>query len=418
MTNTGSSSGHGSKTQPLTWGQRRFLLVLALPALGIAFAYTVVTTYVPVLLNELSGPGLTGVLIGGEGVLAIVIPTLIGGLSDRVRTRLGGRLPFLLAGGAIAIVALVLMPLGAGSLTCVSVTLAGFFIGYFVYYAPYYALYPDLVADSARGRSQGFQGGLRSAGLLLALAGGGVLLNLWRPLPFVLAAAVIVAVTGCLFVGIQDRLRRAETTRTRGNGVSGELTLLREKANIRRWMVANACWEAAIAALRTFVVLYFTSGLGLSLQDSSGALALVGLAAVIAAPISGALADRFGPRPIMLVAVCVFGPGLIPPLLTTNTAYIAAILPVAFAAVVLMTLPYSMLMGLLPRREEHGAGAALFGLSRGVGVIAGPLLAGLAVEVFQFVPVLSFADTQGYSAIFGVASALLLVSIPIVRRIS
>ena len=62
-------------------------------------------------------------------------------------------------------------------------------------------------------------------------------------------------------------------------------------------------WEAGLGALRAFVVLYFTRGLGLSLREVSGALALVGVAALVAAPLAGKLADRFGHRPVMLAAL-------------------------------------------------------------------------------------------------------------------
>ncbi|HEX2298134.1 MAG TPA: hypothetical protein VHH34_06400, partial [Pseudonocardiaceae bacterium] len=95
----------------------------------------------------------------------------------------------------------------------------------------------------------------------------------------------------------------------------------------------------------------------------------------------------------------------------------AAIVPVAFAAVVLMTLPYALLMQLLPTAGVHGAAAGLLSVSRGVGVLAGPLLAGLAVEAMASVGALTFDDTRGYSAIFAVTAVLLLASIPALRRI-
>jgi MFS family permease len=72
-------------------------------------------------------------------------------------------------------------------------------------------------------------------------------------------------------------------------------------------------------------------------------------------------------------------------------------------------------MGLLPE-DHHGAGAALFGLSQGAGVMVGPLLAGIAVELLKPVDHLTFGETQGYAAVFLVASALLLVSTPFLRR--
>src|SRR5699024_8666052 len=107
---------HGERGRPrsqrLAWSQHRFLFILGVPAFGLALAYTMVTTYVPVLITHLSGPAITGVLIGAEGILALIIPLFIGNWSDRTDTRMGGRAPFMIAGGAIAVAGLIMMPLG------------------------------------------------------------------------------------------------------------------------------------------------------------------------------------------------------------------------------------------------------------------------------------------------------------------
>lgn len=397
--------------RPLTWAQRRFLFVLGVPAFGLALAYTMVTTYVPVLLNELSGPVTTGLLLGAEGVLALGVPVLAGGWSDRSASRL----PLVLVGAGVAVAALLLIPAGAGSLLWISVFVGAFFVGYFVYYTPYYALYPDLVRPEARGRSQGFQGGLRSVGLLIALTAGGYLLSLWLALPFLVGAVAIAVATVALFPALRGAPPTPRRPPGSGHGFGAAARMVRGDPAIRNWAIVNACLEAAIGALRTFVVLYLTVGLGFSLGGASGALVLVGASAVLAAPVAGKLADRFGSRPVMLVAVCVFAVGLVAPVLSTDTALVAIVVPVAFAAVVLMTLPYAILMKLMPE-SEHGVAAGLFGLSRGVGIIAGPLLAGLAIAALDTVPVLTFADTDGYSAIFAVAVVLLVTSIAFLRR--
>lgn len=355
----------------LTWSQRRFLALLGLPAFGIALAYTVVTTYLPVLIERLSGPAVTGILIGAEGIFSIVVPLVVGVWSDAVRTRLGQRLPFVLGGATLAVLALVLLPVSSGSLLAISLALGLFFVGYFAYYSAYYALFPDLVPDAERGRSQGFAATFRSVGLLTALVGGGVLLSLWQPLPYLVGVLAVTAVTVVLFLTIRNRGSRdrlgdagARSGRIRW---SGHWLLVRADQDIRRWVVANGLWEGALAALRVFVALYLTRGLDLSLAQVSGVLALVGMAAVVAAPLAGKAADRYGHRPVMLVALWVFGVGLLLPVFTTDTAFIAVILPVAFAAAALLTLPYAVLMGLLPEREQHGAGASLFFASRGSG---------------------------------------------------
>jgi len=252
---------------PLTWQQRRFLFALALPALGLSLAYALVTTYGPVLLQDVSGPTVTGALIGTEGVLALFVPLLVGGASDRLQTRLGGRLPFILAGAALAALSLVLLPLGPDSLLWVGLCLGAFFVSYFVYYVPYNALYPDLVPREALGRSQGFQGSFRSIGMMVAMTLGGVWLAVWRPLPFLLGALVVVAMTVALFALVRRQEVEEHHHLQQHRGVRDALLMARNDDRVRRWMIANTCWEAALGSLRTFVVLYFTVGLGLSLHQ-------------------------------------------------------------------------------------------------------------------------------------------------------
>ncbi len=418
----GSTSSHDSRDDHenrLGKAKYWFLGILGLPAFGVAFAYTVVGTYLPVLLAELSGPAVTGILIGGEGVVALIVPVLVGGWSDSTSSSLGRRLPFVLGGAVLMVLALLGMPLGAGSLPWIAVLLTVFFLGYFGYYTPYYALFPDFVPDAIRGRSQGIQGGFRSAGLLLALVGGGFLLGLWRPLPFAAGAVAVVAVTVALCFGLRGKVgrKRGADQPSPASGWRTDIGLVRGNPAIGYWIAADALWEGAVAALKTFVVLYFTRGLGMSLRSTATSLALVGVAALVAAPVAGKLADRFGSRRIMQVAVWGFALGLTPTLVTTNTVFLAAIVPVAFAAVVLMTLPYTLLMRLLPERKAHGAGASLFGFAKGIGVLIGPLLAGLAITLLHRVPVGALRATAGYAGAFGVAMVLLLASIPLLRRI-
>ncbi len=408
----------------LSWEEHRFLAILGLPAFGLALTYTVVSTYLPVLIERLSGPAVTGILLAGEGLFALFVPFVVGQRSGSLRSRIGGRMPFIIAGTALAVAALLLIPISnsllGSPLVGIGIALAMFFVAYFVYYSPYYTLFPDLVPDEMRARSLGAQGTFRSAGMLAMLVGGGLLLDVWEPLPFLVSAGAIVGVTLVLFFGARGWLGREE-----GDGCdSGQSTwsagwnFVKENREIRLWVFANSLWEAGLGALRAFVVLYLTRGLGLSLSGVSGALALVGVTALAAAPLSGKLADRYGHRPVMLVALWGFGLGLLPTLFTTNTIFIAAIVPVAFAAVILITLPYSVLMGLLPQGGYHGTGAALFGFSRGMGILIGPLLAGLAVELLETMDVgpFVFGETEGYAAIFLVAGVLLLVSTPLLLR--
>lgn len=403
-------------TEPSTAppASRRFLLLLGTPALGLALAITTVTTYLPVLISKVSGPAVTGALIGGEGVLALFVPALVGGWSDRVRTPLGRRLPFVLAGLPAMVVALLVMPLTTALLP-LALALALFYLGYFVVYAPYRAMYPDLVPDEARGRSQGAQNALREVGLGGALVFGGLLLSVWTGLPFYLAAGVLVAITLAFVWRVRPLALRAEDSNASAVPHAGHwrsFGLLRENGDIRALMAANACWEASLGALKTFAVLFITVGLGYSSSLASAALAVVAVGVLVAALVSGGLADRFGHRRMIFSSLWVYGFGLVAVTFVHTPVVIVALLPLAFAAGVVMTLPYGLLMGMLPE-EDHGAGAGVFEASRGVGVVAGPVLAGVAVQLLE--PL--FESTDGYAATFAVAAVAIFVSIPLTRRI-
>ncbi len=139
-----------------------------------------------------------GLLVGVGAVLALVMPPLIGTLSDR----LGLRLPFLRWGVAINVAGLAVM--GLASVLLVSAGLAGFWVyvlGYLlvqlgnnVATSPYSALIPELVPHDLRGRYSGVMGQLQALGQLFGalLAFGLGQLGLPPAVSYVLIAVVLV----------------------------------------------------------------------------------------------------------------------------------------------------------------------------------------------------------------------------------
>jgi MFS family permease len=388
----------------------KLLILMGIPALGQALIYTLVTTYLPYFIGQLSSAFITGLLISIEGIFALAIPILIGLWSDSISSPLGKRLPFFFAGVFISSLILICIPFSSHSLFLLALELILFFIGYFTSYEAYYALYPDLIPTEERGRSQGIMGGFRSIGMLMALTGGGVLINIWKPLPFLLSTVIFIIVAIALYFSIRKKLKISN--KSKSINWLGAWSLIKKNKKIQFWLIANTLWEAAVSVLRVFIVLYFTKGLHLNLNQSSGALGMVGLSAIVAAPLAGFLADRYGHKPVMLTAIVLFAIGLLPALFTTNKYFLLGILPVAFTAVILMTLPFSLLMAYLAKEKHHGLGSALFGFCQGVGVLIGPITAGIAINIFSDVDFLVFKETKGFSAMYLIASFFLFLSVP------
>jgi MFS family permease len=253
---------------------------------------------------------------------------------------------------------------------------------------------------------------------LLAIGAGGVLFDAATWLPFA-TGALLTALSVLIFLGLLDRYatgpRRdpgeaAESLREQLRHLS---VLVRGSGAIREFLVANALWELSLGALKTFVILYLTEGLDIGISVAAAMVAGVAVFVALAAPISGRLADRFGTQRILHVSLTVYGAGLLVPFLVDEPWVVALVAPViGFGGGVVMTLPYALLIPLMPP-GDHGLATGLYSVSRGIGTSLGPLLAGIAITALDGV----FAGTDGYQAMWGVCAVAILASLPFLARV-
>ncbi len=395
----------------LSGEERRLFVLLGVPSVGLSLSLAVLSTYLPVLAHRFtSSRAAIGSLVGGEGFVALLVPLWAGGLSDRVDSRFGRRIPFLLGSAPIAALALSLVPF-ARSLPAMAVAVFFFYLAYFAYLAPYRALYPDLVPKDASGRSQGIQGVLGEVGLGFALVAGGLLLEVWRPLPYLVAAAVLLLGTAALVLGLGKRARHAPRGARVRSPPAEVWALLREHPEIRRFAVANVLLALSLGGLKTFVVLWLTEGLGKTMAFTSAMMGIVAGGAIAGALVAGKLADRHGAARIMRLSLAVFGVGLCLPTFSSSTVVLGSALPIiALCGGASSVLPYAVLMRLMPPRS-HGAAAGLFDLSNGLGTLLGPALTGAAIDLLH--PL--FASTHGLAAMWPVISVSALLSAAVLR---
>ena len=161
-------------------------------------------------------------------------------------------------------------------------------------------------------------------------------------------------------------------------------------------------------------MLYVIVGLGESLAVSSLVLAAVAGGYVVAAVIAGALGRRLGIARVIVVASAVYGIGFLVAGLATewSASYLPVIFAVAIAGGLVMTLAWGLLYELMP--EEHrGTAAGLATWTKGFGLIAGPLLAGAAIDILA--PVLE--ETQGYQVLWPLCGIPILLAIPLVASL-
>lgn len=416
-----SSSAGKSRGRGLRGEEKARLAMLALPTLALALSITMVSTYLSTVTRRYTEETIViGVIIGGEGVMALWVPLIAGAWSDMLRTRLGGRLPFVIAGAIPAAVALALIGF-VGSLGLVALVAAVFFAFYFVAYEPYRAMYPDLLdEDRVAGRAQSTQALARGLGTGLALLGGGLLLSVARPLPFVFSAVLLVGATAAFVVlvvrhGLESKAQQHNDDAEGPVALAARLPgLVRKHPALRAYLVANALWETALAALKAFVILYLTIGLKYKLPTASLIVGGVALVILAGAAVIGKAGDRFGRIRVAWVALIAYGVGFIVPGVTTSRGLIAASIPfIAFGGAAVMTLAYAILMPLMPE-DEHGLLTGFYSVSRGLGIIVGPILAGIAISLTSGGP---FKATHGFQAVWLVCAAAALLSLLFIHKL-
>jgi MFS family permease len=393
------------------WKQRRLLVVLGMPTVGLAFAMSAVTTYGPIVLIDLfdSSTGV-GMLIGAQGIFALSIPLVVGVWSDRFgESLLGSRVPFVLAGAPLVFAGIVWLPFAAGALGAV-VAVVLFFVGYASYYTPYRALYADLLPRAEYARALSTQSLARGVGFGAALLAGGLLLAVWQPLLFVIAAALVVVATAVL-IPLGRRSARAPAEPA---AVSlGIRELLVSDRRLRAYAGANVLWEFSLSGLGAFIVLYLVRGLDQSTAVASGVIAVVAVAYIVTAPVAGWLADRYGTVRTVRFAALVYGTGLTIGVFPSSLIPMLIGLPiVAVAGALLMTLSNALPFMIAPKGNE-GAAAGIQDFTRGIGVMLGPIAVGLAINQFST----ELSATDGYAALWPVIGIPVLISLLLTRTL-
>lgn len=190
---------------------RTFLIGLAF--MSISSFWQVYDNIIPLILqNTFSlGETVTGVVMALDNVMAVVLLPLFGTLSDKVGTKIGKRMPFIIIGTALAVSFLMLLPIAdkAVNLPLFVGALFGALISMGLYRSPAVALMPDLTPNRLRSKANavinllGAVGGVYSLLMIKFLVGDGKRPD-YQPL-FISVGALMVTAILVLVLTIREK---------------------------------------------------------------------------------------------------------------------------------------------------------------------------------------------------------------------
>lgn len=207
--------------------KRTFLIGLAF--LSICSFWQMYDNIIPLILQNTYhlGETMTGAVMALDNVLAIFLLPVFGALSDKVRTNLGRRMPFIVAGTILAVIFMMLLPMidnaekarwsTGESFSNQVIFLAVLFftlVSMGLYRSPAVALMPDVTPNHLRSRANavinlmGAVGGVYALIMIKVLVGKGETPD-YLPL-FASIATVMAIAVGILVITIRENKLREE----------------------------------------------------------------------------------------------------------------------------------------------------------------------------------------------------------------
>lgn len=271
-------------------------IVLGLGYFGVSAAWAMYNAFVPIFLaNRFRlGPAEIGLIMALDNVAALLIQPPVGAWSDRVRTPLGRRMPFILVGAPLAAVVFGIIPTAA-ALPLFLASAVGFLLSMAFWRAPFFTLLADLVPSARRSQANGMINAIGVAGAMFAFFLGAQLYTIDPSYPFWMGSALLLLTAGLVILFLREKTAQAMEAQQR----DGILTILRKVAldpdkSVLRIMLAILLVFVSNNALDTFVTLYAVSHLGLTAADGSRLMGQFTVLFVVCAIPAGLLGARAG----------------------------------------------------------------------------------------------------------------------------
>ncbi len=320
----------------------RKTLLLGFGFFGISLIWSVYNSYVPIFLREYALPlWLVGLVMTFDNIAGVTIQPYVGFLSDRTRTRLGRRVPYLIIGAPIAALFCALIPvlhLGMVAFVLLIAAIIVMNIAMAIFRAPTVALMPDITPSPLRSKANGIINLMGGLGTTLAFLGGAFLYRANRGLPFWVAAAVLLAAEAIVVLAIREPEQYQEAEeRTGVLATIREIAISQEKS-APFILLAIFTWFIGYNAIETFWTTYGKEFLGITESSAAAMLTYVSAAFLVFSLPAGFIATRFGRRRTTLAGLTMLFVFILGGYFTTNMAYLTGMLIIAGIAWALINI--------------------------------------------------------------------------------
>lgn len=313
--------------------KRTFLVGLAF--LSICAFWQMYDAIVPLILTNTfrMNETVSGVIMGADNVLALFLLPFFGGLSDRTRTKIGKRMPYILFGTGCAVILMNVLPLldnayaaEASSFRMISfvIVLGLLLVAMGTYRSPAVALMPDVTPKPLRSRANaiinlmGALGGALYLGITAVLYPASKTQDLphvnYQPLFLIVSAIMFVAV-GLLFLLIREpklseenrKLEEAhpEWNLAEDDGSGNEKLPVPVKKSLGFLLASIALWFFGYNGVTTWFTTYVSKVMGEGIGGASTCLLIGTVGAIVSYIPIGMFASKNGRKRTIILGASI-----------------------------------------------------------------------------------------------------------------
>lgn len=405
----------------LTPVNARYIWFMVLAQFGVFMAFiTPIAISLAVRLGELApnNQEYLGYITGAGALFVMLTAPFMGIWSDRTRTRLGRRRPFMIGGMIVGVLSLIVMALAPSVL----VLGAGWILaqwGWGTVLGNLQNSTADRLPESQRGKVAGLTGfATQVAPVIGVIATMGVTGN-------ALLLFLIPGVVGVVLVTLFVTLVHEDDSRGLPLEAIGAAGVLRKYVyNPRKYPDFSWNWLArfffyfGLTLNTTFTAFFFADRLGVSITEVSGVIGTLGAVGVLATTAGalggGFMSDRFRRRKIFLViGGAIMAIGMVTMALSTDLPFLfAGSLIVSLGIGLFAAVDMALLLDVLPEKQtDAGRFMGITGFATSIPQAAAPFIASgiLLIGVT--------GGDKNYSLLFFIAAAFVLFGGLVILRI-
>ena len=278
-----------------------------------------------------------GIIMALDNIAALFIMPLFGLFSDKTKSRLGKRMPYIIVGSVVTAIALPFIPLFFSKGMETTSSLIGMIVGLIAmmiviivfmmsYRSPAVSLMPDFTPKPLRSKANGlinvvgYVGGAIGSVFAIILPVtkyiDGSNKSLWMlEIPFIVCSVVLLASLALLLWKVRENKLHAELDEevryydSKGESAeevtaSGKLS----KTNLRNLsliLIAEMLWFMSLNAVETFQTNYCMFWLNTSSGGGAIMTVISGAASVVGFLVAGKIADKIGRKWTIFIGICV-----------------------------------------------------------------------------------------------------------------